>query len=81
MDRSFRLVENLLRGTSQDNRARLTLCDTYDPRNREPGDSGFNAPENLISLSSPIITSSMRSHLPRRTLLGVSNVETMSPPE
>jgi hypothetical protein len=34
-----------------------------------------------MSLSSPIITSSMRAHFPKRTLSGVSNVETMSPPK
>ena len=38
-------------------------------------------PENLRSLSSPIITSSMRSHLPNLTPSGLSNVDTISPPE
>jgi hypothetical protein len=38
-------------------------------------------PENLISLSSPIMISSIKSHLPNRTLSGVSNVEIISPPK
>ena len=38
-------------------------------------------PENLISLSSPIMTSSMRSHRPSFTESGMSNVETISPPK
>ena len=40
----------------------------------------FHIPENLMSLSSPMITSSISWHWPSFTVSGLSNVETISPP-
>lgn len=40
-----------------------------------------HSPENLSNLSSPIITSSIRSQVPSLAFSGQSKVETISPPK
>lgn len=42
---------------------------------------GYDIPENLISLSSPIIISSIKSQWPNLIKSGASNVEQISPPK
>uniref|UniRef100_A0A6B0V1C8 Putative secreted protein n=1 Tax=Ixodes ricinus TaxID=34613 RepID=A0A6B0V1C8_IXORI len=76
---SFTTCERTQRASWSERSASSRIC-WVAPRSTMVQASPRGTPENLSSLSSPIITSSIRSHVPSRTSSGLANVDTISPP-